>query len=193
MKIEDPLERAKEIDLELFRKVNNKVLRWKAINPFMRIVARFGPLLFLINFVIFLVLPHTERRRVQKKVNQALVGTALVYLINTPLRRMIQRPRPYFKHLDVYRLDPVHHQPSMPSDHATVSFAIARAFRRAPLVLRIPTYLIAGLISFARVYSGEHYPSDVVVGAAIGMVLEEQVVHYWPVIEEKIEEVAERV
>ena len=67
---------------------------------------------------------------------------------------------------------------------------IARTFRKEPLILRIPTYFLAGLISFGRVYSGEHYPSDVLTGAAVGLEIESMVERNWDAIEDRIEAAA---
>jgi undecaprenyl-diphosphatase len=190
MKIKSYLNRAIEIDLEAFRSINNRVPQWKAIDPAMRLIARFGPALFLIPLAGSYLFSRRFRSETHRqKLSQAIVGTVLVYLFNTPLRRIIKRPRPYFTHSGVHRLDPVHHQPSLPSDHATVSFNVARSFRSEPWDLRIPTYLLAALISFGRIYSGEHYPSDVLAGAIIGLAIETQVEKNWDSIEDRIEKV----
>jgi decaprenylphosphoryl-5-phosphoribose phosphatase len=60
---------------------------------------------------------------------------------------------------------------SMPSAHATASFAAATAMsriapRRAPVL-----YAGAAAMGLTRPYLGMHYPSDVVVGAALGTAL----------------------
>jgi undecaprenyl-diphosphatase len=34
--------------------------------------------------------------------------------------------------------------------------------------LRLPLRVAAGVVSFSRVYTGVHYPGDVVVGATVG-------------------------
>jgi undecaprenyl-diphosphatase len=192
MQVKNQLDKVEQLDLEGFRSINNLVPKWKAINPFMRVVARFGPVLFLIPLAISYVFSRRFRsEKHRQKVSQALVGTVFVYLFNTPFRRIIGRKRPYFVHSGVHRLDPVHHQPSLPSDHATVSFNVARSFRNEPLLLMIPTYLLAALISFGRVYSGEHYPADVLAGAAIGLTIETLVEKNWDSIEDRIEKVVQ--
>jgi undecaprenyl-diphosphatase len=59
---------------------------------------------------------------------------------------------------------------SMPSDHALYFMALATAFwfRARWLGVAIGTWsLLTGLLP--RIYFGQHYPSDVVVGAAIGI------------------------
>jgi undecaprenyl-diphosphatase len=188
MNINYAINKVQNYDLEGFRAINNLVPKLKPINQFMKIVARFGPALFLIP--IGFAYPFSKRYQSEKhrqKLSQAVVGTILVYIFNTPLRRIVGRRRPYFTHSNVHRLDPIHHQPSLPSDHATVSFAVARVFRRESFILKIPTYILAGLISFARVYSGEHYPSDVLIGAAIGLEIETIVERNWDAIEDGIE------
>jgi undecaprenyl-diphosphatase len=69
-----------------------------------------------------------------------------------------------------------------PSEHATVSFAVAGTliwWRRSIGFLAI---FLASLIGFARVFVGVHWPSDVAAGAAIGIVtgaLAAQTVSWW--------------
>jgi membrane-associated phospholipid phosphatase len=68
---------------------------------------------------------------------------------------------------------------SFPSGHATVAWAVAATtashfarHRWVPWVV----YPAAGLISFSRVSSGHHFPSDVVFGSAIGVAIGRHVV-----------------
>jgi len=88
-------------------------------------------------------------------------------------KRLTKRDRPgplpatrdlRFRYLDSY---------SFPSGHATTSFGIA--FMIAQFYPALPVQLAAfgasTLIAFSRVYVGEHYPSDVVSGALLGVLL----------------------
>lgn len=60
--------------------------------------------------------------------------------------------------------------PSFPSDHATASVAIAAAFLvHGALTRGAATAIVATVICFSRVYVGTHYISDVVGGAATGV------------------------
>ena len=61
---------------------------------------------------------------------------------------------------------------SFPSDHAIVAFALAASLARVSPLVGIWALLHALVfISFPRLYFGLHYPSDVIVGALIGITL----------------------
>ena len=60
---------------------------------------------------------------------------------------------------------------SLPSGHATVAFACATALALPVPRLAVPLYVLAALIAFSRVYTGVHYPLDILAGAALGVVL----------------------
>lgn len=56
----------------------------------------------------------------------------------------------------------------MPSRHALSAGVFAAAMLLAHRVLGLVTLAYALLVAFARVYSGVHWPSDVLVGLAVG-------------------------
>lgn len=57
---------------------------------------------------------------------------------------------------------------SMPSAHAANAFAQASLWSRQVPGIRTCLYSLATLIALSRVFVGVHYPSDILVGAAIG-------------------------
>lgn len=60
---------------------------------------------------------------------------------------------------------------SFPSGHATVAFALATVLAAKEKNWRWWLYLLAGAITFSRVYLGKHYPFDVAAGAVFGWVV----------------------
>jgi membrane-associated phospholipid phosphatase len=63
---------------------------------------------------------------------------------------------------------------SFPSGHAMMAFSVATVFARRYREHRWVPYLAyaaASAISFARVTTGSHFPSDVFVGSALGFVI----------------------
>lgn len=89
--------------------------------------------------------------------------------INFAVKLVLRRQRPQLDGLPALGGAPT--SLSLPSAHATASFASATAMsriapRRAPAL-----YSGAALVGLTRPYLGMHYPSDVLVGAALGTVL----------------------
>ncbi|MCQ4041713.1 bifunctional phosphatase PAP2/diacylglycerol kinase family protein [Streptantibioticus rubrisoli] len=90
--------------------------------------------------------------------------------VNTVGKRMVRRPRPLRDGVPVVRQ--LRRQPfttSFPSGHAASAAAFAAGVgfqspRWGALVAPV-----AASVAFSRVYTGVHYPSDVLVGAAIGV------------------------
>ncbi|MBV9121085.1 MAG: phosphatase PAP2 family protein [Chloroflexi bacterium] len=80
------------------------------------------------------------------------------------------RPRPFVAHANVVHLLLAHSpDASFPSDHAAAGFAIAVVLAGSYPKSGAVALIYAALMSYARVYVGEHYPGDVLAGAAIGV------------------------
>jgi PAP2 superfamily len=60
---------------------------------------------------------------------------------------------------------------SRTGEHATTSFAAARAYRR--LAPAAALNAVAGMLALSRPYLGVHYPSDVLAGMLLGSVVAE--------------------
>jgi undecaprenyl-diphosphatase len=86
------------------------------------------------------------------------------------LKDIVDRPRPFEAHPQIHPLYAVHSS-SFPAGHAATAFAGATVLtyvaRRAAPVL----FTVAALIGLSRVYVGDHYLTDVLAGAAIGVLV----------------------
>lgn len=112
-----------------------------------------------------LALIDSERREAWL-ICAALGPIAIV--LNYGIKLIVRRPRPALE-----GLPPLGGAPSslsFPSAHALSSFAVATAmFRVDPATAG--AFAVAIALSLGRPYLGMHYPSDVLVGAILGIVL----------------------
>ncbi len=93
----------------------------------------------------------------------------LTMCANYVVKRAVARERPVIVGLDPFGRVPRSH--SFPSAHAATSFA--GAVRIGALVphMRGPLLVAAGLMALTRPYLGVHYPSDILAGAAVGVLV----------------------
>jgi membrane-associated phospholipid phosphatase len=97
----------------------------------------------------------------------ALLGPVAIGL-NYVIKAIVRRPRPVLE-----GLPPLGGAPSslsFPSAHATSSFAVATAMTRVE-PLGALAFLLAAALALGRPYLGMHYPSDVLAGAVLGVLL----------------------
>jgi len=97
----------------------------------------------------------------------ALLGPVAIGL-NYVVKLVVKRPRPVLE-----GLPPLGGAPSslsFPSAHATSAFAVATAMTRVE-PLGALAFVLAFALALGRPYLGMHYPSDVLAGAALGIIL----------------------
>jgi undecaprenyl-diphosphatase len=100
------------------------------------------------------------------------VSAGLALLVNQPITHLVDRPRPYLAHpAHSHLLIARSADPSFPSDHATGAFALAFGVWLYDRAIGSALLVVAGVLSFSRVYVGTHYPGDVVAGALIGVAM----------------------
>lgn len=100
---------------------------------------------------------------------QTVGGLALTTVITYGLKYSIQRARPYDTYPDIipHELEDSY---SMPSGHTAIAFSLATSMslQYKKWYYVAPAFVYAGVIGYSRMHLGVHYPSDVLVGAAVG-------------------------
>lgn len=121
----------------------------------------------LVWFVLGIALAIIDNGRWEQWLICAVLGPLAIGL-NYVVKLAVRRPRPVLE-----GLPPLGGAPSslsFPSAHATSSFAVATAMCRVDPATSA-AFLVALALSLGRPYVGMHYPSDVLAGALLGIVL----------------------
>jgi undecaprenyl-diphosphatase len=112
---------------------------------------------------------HKEGLRKMVQVGLAIFLTAL---ITFAIKSIVKRPRPFKTHETIEKLSQGGGA-SFPSGHTFEAFAVATSlsllFRRR--LIQIPAFSWALLVAYSRMALGVHYPSDVLGGLLIGIIL----------------------
>ena len=87
------------------------------------------------------------------------------------IKFFIQRPRPFKTLDDVNLVLGANDGFSFPSGHATTSFCLATVIAMRYPKLRVPAFIVALLVALSRPYIGVHYPSDILGGIILGMLV----------------------
>lgn len=154
-----------QLDYHLFQLINQLGNTLSALNPIMRLLASYAEYVFYIGIVIYWFTRHDLKR---KMVAESILSACVAVTFSGILAHFFYRDRPFVTH-NVIQLIAHPANASFPSDHAIGAFVIATSIwihRRKDGKLWLA--LAAG-IAFSRVWTGVHYPSDVIGGAVIGI------------------------
>lgn len=158
-------------DTAVFRAVH---LGWHQtwLDPLMRALTDPGALKIPLLVAFGLCFPLLRRARGAI----GLVVLALTLAVSdqtsaTVLKPIFKRPRPPVVLPDARPLFGVRHSYAFPSVHATNFFAAAPVISGVFPEVTVAAFVVAGAVSLSRIYVGDHWPSDVLGGAALGLFL----------------------
>ena len=106
-------------------------------------------------------------------------SAALAYAVAFVIHHVYDRARPYEAHAIRHPWSSAT-DPSFPSDHTSLSFAIAFAVLAFDTVAGVVFLVVAAIIGVGRLFIGAHYPGDVLAGVGVGLVAALVVVRLLP-------------
>lgn len=128
-----------------------------------------GELWIALLVVLFIIPPF---RRMALTAVASLISSAL--LVEFVIKPLVARVRPYVTVEGLFSLVGPERSYSFPSGHSATAFAVAYVLARMlPVKYGAPILLLAALMAFSRLYVGVHYPTDVLVGVMVGVLVGE--------------------
>jgi len=146
------------MDVYLFQKINQFILKWLWLDTLGIFFAQYFEYALAVSLLLFLAVGF---RRYWKMLVQAFISALLArFVIVEFIRWLWQRPRPLPNGV-----------PAFPSGHAAFYFALSTIVFFYNKKIGLLFYLASFLICLARVFTGLHWPSDILAGAGIGLLV----------------------
>lgn len=166
-----------EINISLFRMINNLGKEYTALNAFFIFVAEY--MVFLLALVMLAVwFARSNKERMM--VICASVSFLMAEIVGKLAGKIHSNYQPFVELANVNKLIEKAIGNSFPSDHTILFFSFAMTiwfFQKKNGAL---WFTLAILVAFSRIWVGVHYPADVAAGATISMIAAAVVYHTVP-------------
>ena len=159
---------AQNWDINLLKQINPSnpnSSTWKNISSSAEPICIAAPISM---FAVSLINHDQNLKKNSFKLAESLVITAAITEV---MKVTINRDRPFVKYpLDVFPNKIDEYGKSMPSGHTAFAFTTATSIYLAypKWYVALPAFTWATAVGYSRMYLGQHYPSDVLVGAIVG-------------------------
>ena len=153
---------------EWYEKRKSSLLRYPQLLQLMRVFNRIMTVLMPLDYLTLLGTNFVSKG-VGKELSAYILVPALGFLLLTLVRKWINQPRPYEAWEIIPLLDKDSSGNSMPSRHVFSAAIISMACLHANLSAGLILLVLSALLGLVRVLGGVHYPKDVLVGYACGL------------------------
>jgi membrane-associated phospholipid phosphatase len=159
---------AQNIDINLLKDIN--LNRSKSLDGTCNVISNTAiPVSFVtpLAFWTFGKITHNEKSIEHGVISGTAVG--LTFILSYATKYAVHRERPHKKYPEIEEYASSS-SPSFPSHHTAQAFCTATSLSLAypKWYIIVTSYTWASAVAYSRLHLGEHYPSDVLMGAIIG-------------------------
>ena len=154
---------------EWYDKRKSSLLQHPQLLQLMRVFNRMMTVLMPLAYMALLGTSFMSKGLGQELAAYIMVP-AFGFVLLTLVRKWINQPRPYETWGIVSLLDKDSSGNSMPSRHVFSATIISMACVHANLSVGLMLLVLSALLGLVRVLGGVHYPKDVLVGYACGLI-----------------------
>jgi undecaprenyl-diphosphatase len=151
------------MDEKWFKRINRLSGRYSPADAFMIAIANKARYVYL--FILICLWFYNRSSR--QKVIEAGWAAGLSFIANYLIKLVYDRPRPFIKRR-VGILIPSKMDSSFPSQHTLLAFAVSTPVLLYERTVGALLGTLAVMTGFSRIWTGHHYPSDIIGSAFIG-------------------------
>lgn len=160
---------SQNLDIDILKAVNPDVPNSPVWRGFSSSVS---PVLIGLPISLYLVNAFNKNRSGKIGALHITGGILTSMVLTQAIKYTVNRDRPFVTYpIDVHPFDNAETGLSFPSQHTSFAFATAMSlsiyYRKWYVV--VPAFAWAAGVGYSRLYLGQHYPSDVITGAALGI------------------------
>ena len=155
---------------EWYEKRKSGLLRHPHLLQLMRVFNRMMTVLMPLAYLTLLG-TNFVGEGIGKDLSVYILVPAFGFVLLTLVRKWINQPRPYETWEIIPLLDKDSSGNSMPSRHVFSATIISMTCLHANLPVGLVLLVLSALLGLVRVLGGVHYPKDVLVGYACGLLL----------------------
>ncbi|WP_191275653.1 phosphatase PAP2 family protein [Neobacillus kokaensis] len=153
------------MNMRLFRSINQYAGSSKFLDTLMVLISKKARFVYLLAVILLCF----QRNDYKKMAAYTGLSAGVTYIICFLIKLFSFKPRPYVNHgVQLLPPFPSKKDSSFPSKHTTLAFAVAASvfvYHRAAGTL---LWLLSVLVGVSRIWTGQHYPSDILGSAIIG-------------------------
>lgn len=154
------------MDYTVFKAINSLAGRYILLDRLMILISKNMRYVFILILIFMWFRDFSSK----KAVSHSVISVFVSMVMNVLIKLLYFKHRPYQKH-HVNYLIRSKKDSSFPSKHTLLTFAVSTSICLRKRTLGLVMMGLSWLTGFSRIWTGHHYPSDIIGSAFIGCLI----------------------